>query len=75
MVTFGASGVADGGHTVLAHVGGSHLTDSTFGSVIEIGLSSPDCLLSRDLVYCWISVRALLHFASDNLRDETQVVV
>lgn len=36
MVTVGASGVADGGHTVLVHVGGSHLTDSTFGSVIEI---------------------------------------
>ena len=47
MVTFGASGVADGGHTVLAHVGGSHLTDSMFGSVIEIGLSSPDCLLAE----------------------------
>ncbi len=51
MVTFGASGAADGGHTVLAHVGGSHLTDSTFGSVIEIGLSSPDCLLAGMLVF------------------------
>jgi hypothetical protein len=51
MVMFGASGVADGGHTVLAHVGGSHLTDSTFGSVIEIGLSSPDCLLAGMLVF------------------------
>ena len=50
MVTFAASGVADGGHTVLARVGGSHLTDSTFGSVIELGLSSPGLPSSRDLV-------------------------
>jgi hypothetical protein len=42
MVLVGASGVADGGRTVLAHVGGLHLTDTTFGSAIEIGLTSPD---------------------------------
>lgn len=38
MVMVGASGVADGGRTVLAHVGGLPLTDTTYGSVIDAGL-------------------------------------
>lgn len=38
MATFGAIGAADGGHMVLAHVGGLHLTATMFGSVSDLGL-------------------------------------
>lgn len=42
MVTFGVSGVADGGRTALAHVGGLHPTDFMFGSAIDlVCLASP----------------------------------
>ena len=41
MVTFGGSGVVDGGHTVLAHVGGLHLTDSMSGFAIEVASHRP----------------------------------
>jgi hypothetical protein len=36
MVTFDVSGVADGGRTALAHVGGSHPTDFMFGFAIDV---------------------------------------
>lgn len=38
MATFGVIGAADGGHMVLAHAGGLHLTATMFGSASDLAL-------------------------------------
>jgi RimJ/RimL family protein N-acetyltransferase len=85
MVTFGGTGVADGGRTASAHVGDLHPTDFMFGFAIDVvcpaspisfkpTISTPPDL-GRNVLSLLDAMVTARYFALDSLKDGTQVIV